>query len=596
MWQVSTLGIEKYGAVWRKGESDVQIEKAAIRRGGRWIGKKGQQCGAGLYEHYLNLQKLYWPNKKWHRWNELLLRTFVENRIIGILGPASSGKTREASDYALTVYSIWPNETTVMVSSTEMRSLELRIWGETKKSWAAAKARFPDFPGCAIGSRLMITTDAKDDLVRDFRNGIVGIPCVSGGNFVGISKYVGLKNTRVILVADEAQFLPRGFLDSISNLNKNAGFQCIGLGNPKDRTDALGLICEPADSIGGWDGRDQTEKTTTWPTRFEGGVAVQLVGTDSPNFDVPEDAPVPFPFLITRKAIASDIQFYGRESLQFTMMNLGMMPADSTSRRVITRSLCQQFHAMDEVIWGSTTPKKLAGLDAAYGSTGGDRCILTFLSMAYDSRGVQTLAFEEPPMVVPVSSKLGLSPEDQIAEFVMKACITRSMGPEDVFYDSTGRGTLGTAFARLWSPHVNPVEFGGKPSSRPVSLDIRKLCKDYYSKFVTELWYSVRYAIESGQIRGLPEAVMLEGCMREWTIVAGNKIEVESKDKTKLRMGRSPDLFDSFVVAVEGARRRGFQIQRLAGLSRQNNENWLNQLRDKQRLIRKAKELNYAAS
>ena len=61
----------------------------------------------------------------------------------------------------------------------------------------------------------------------------------------------------------------------------------------------------------------------------------------------------------------------------------------------------------------------------------------------------------------------------------------------------------------------------------------------------------------------MTDDVIDEGCMREWGIVAGNRIEVEQKIKTKERMGRSPDLFDALAAAVEGARRLGLTIRRL---------------------------------
>ena len=45
--------------------------------------------------------------------------------------------------------------------------------------------------------------------------------------------------------------------------------------------------------------------------------------------------------------------------------------------------------------------------------------------------------------------------------------------------------------------------------------------------------------------------------------MAGNKVEVESKDDMKQRIRKSPDLYDWFAIAVEGARQRNFKIQRI---------------------------------
>lgn len=582
--------VQKYGAWWDHNDP-IQIEMESIRLGGKWICSSGVECGLGLFDHYLNLQKLLWPHKKWHRWNLLLLKSFIENRIVGVLGCASSGKTKESADWALTNYFIWPHETTVMISSTDSRSLELRIWGEIKKAWILAKDVDETLAGHVIGSKQMITTDGKDAEARDFRNGIIGIPAVQNGTFVGIGKLVGIKNTRIIMVGDEMQFMSLSLFDSVANLNKNAGFQCIALGNPKDRMDPLGKIAEPCEEDGGWEGQEEPEKTTCWKTRFGGGIAVNLVGTDCPNFDVPRGTPPPFPFLITPEQIEEDEKFYGRDSLQFSMMNKGVMPKESVSRRVITRSMCEKFHAMDEPVWEGDKRTRIAGLDAAYGAVGGDRCMFMEMDFGPDRTGKQIIACIGNPVVVPVSVRNVGLPEDQIVIFVKAECERRGIPPENVFYDSTGRGTLMASFARLWSVAVNPVEFGGKATNRPVAADSTKTCYEHFSKFVSELWFAVRMAIEADQFRGLPEDAMNEGCMREWQLVSGGRVEIEPKEKTKLRMGRSPDIFDCVVTTLEGARRRGFQIAKLGGERRSRDLGWVKRLASNFGRTLKAKEL-----
>lgn len=112
---------------------------------------------------------------------------------------------------------------------------------------------------------MRIVTDARggaESEGRDFRNGIIGVPIKRGTDFVGIGDFVGLKNKRVRVVADELSLLPAAFIHMISNLDKNEDLRVVGLGNPKETMDALGLLAEPAASLGGWDsGIDQTPKT-----------------------------------------------------------------------------------------------------------------------------------------------------------------------------------------------------------------------------------------------------------------------------------------------------------------------------------------------
>jgi len=299
-----------YGANWPALMLDIAIEIQCIRWGGRWKKANGTECGDGLFFHHKRLQQLLHPEKVWHKWNNLLLDKFTQHRIIGVLGPASSGKTREAADFARMIYYCWPECCTVICSSTEKETLEDRIWGEIKRYHAEARGVY-DVPGHLIESRQRLVTDKRDpysDDGRDFRNGMVGVPCKKGGSYVGLGAYSGRKNKIVVLVCDEGQFMPRAYVDAISNLNKNEMFICIVLGNPKETMDALGIICCPADSIGGWDGGiDQTPKTKFWPTRWPNGVCVQLVGSDSPNLDGKLGIP-----LINQEQINSDIAFTGK--------------------------------------------------------------------------------------------------------------------------------------------------------------------------------------------------------------------------------------------------------------------------------------------
>lgn len=392
------------------------------------------------------------------------------------------------------------------------------------------------------------------------------------------NSYAGIKNNRVILCADEASFMPRGFYDSISNLDANPFFQLIAAGNPKDPTDALGMICEPHADEGGWDGLDPSERTKTWKTRIPDGVAIQLVGTDSPNFDFPppeEGKHEPFPWLIGRKKIEKNIALYGKESMQYQMMCLGMLPKGGSARRVITRQLCIQHHALEDPIWsGQDTRVKVMGLDAAYGSVGGDRCVAGELDFARDKDGRLILAFIGSPIIVPVDGRKKMEPEDQIALFMQAELGKRGIPIANLGFDATGKGTLAMAFARLGMDQAYAIEYGGDPTDRPVRQGETRRCKDAYSKFVTELWYSVRLIIEAGQFRGLPEEVMDEGCMREWRILQNGKVELEKKQDTKDRMGRSPDLFDMLVAGVEVARRRGFAIGAPNPASRRT-PNWM---------------------
>ncbi len=233
---------------------------------------------------------------------------------------------------------------------------------------------------------------------------------------------------------------------------------------------------------------------------------------------------------------------------------------------------------MDKAEWKDNQRTAIYCLDPTYG--GEDRCVGMPLFFGQDINDTQILQVGSY-RVFPFDLRDGSAkPEDQLADTLAEELRIYGIDPTDCFYDSCGKGTLGGAFARKFGSHAPvPVDAGAKPSKRPVRQDLfveeddgnrrHKRCDEHYSKFVSELWFSVRYAIEAGQVRELTDEVIMEGCARIYEMVAGNRIEVEpkndpkKKEDLKRRLGKSPDLFDCLAIGVEGARQRGFSIAAL---------------------------------
>jgi hypothetical protein len=570
----------RHNLEWADGTDPVAIELSMIRRA-----PQGPAGAEQRYKHHLAVQRILWPKDDEHRWSELALRELTANTITALMGPGDCGKTYPTAKWGLVEYWASPDDTLVIVSSTDLMGLELRVWGKMKELFNRALDRCSWLPGHAIDSLHVITTDEIDDdgeRARTLLKGIVCRPCIQNGKFVGIGRYVGTKQRRIRQIADECQLMATSFLDAVPNfLGKD--YQGAFLGNPIDPLDPLGRVAEPTV---GWLNHPEPTQTEVWDTRFHGGRCVNFVGTDSPNFDHPRDKPPRWPWLISWLKIMSVEAFWGRDSLEYYSQCVGVMKSGLLLNRVINRDLCREHHALDKAHWRGTPRRRAFAVDAAYGGTGGDRCVAGWVEWGEDVDGKVVLRVE-PPRIVPVSVKSARQPEDQIAEWVLAAAAAEGIATADIFYDSTGRGTLGAAFARLsaTAPPV-PVEFGGSATARPVRHDLyvpvdarnpsrgkrHKRCDEHYANFVTELWFSVRYVIECDQLRELPEDVMSEGCLRQFGKAAGNRYKVESKSSRdgatgkpgmKERTGFSPDLFDWLVTAVEGARQRGFRIERL---------------------------------
>lgn len=594
----------KYGRRWDLDVDDAQIERGMLREGGRWV-ENGQEYGLGLFEHFKRYWALLWPDDSQTKWTDLILDRILKNKFLGLIGPASSWKTGTAARIALMDWSLFPECTMVLMSSTDMEGLRSRVYGETAKMWGIAKDKYDWFPGHPIDHKCVIAHDDIDeDVIRDLRNGIIGVPNKTpDGKVQGLGKFAGRKNTRVWSVCDETQFCERSFLDAQNNLSRNGpcllpgfkrdengapllnslgnrmplnGYRGVFLGNPNPTRpeNCLHLVCEPE---GSWGAVQDDRKTKTWiakrvPNSVVSAEVISLDGYDGPNSDFPDDKPR-WENLVSKKGIAE----YQPESESYWTQGRGIVKLGLAGLKIITKEICDQFHAFDQLIWDGATPTtKIGMIDAAYGGVGGDRCALGWLEFGKCLDGVIRILVH-PWILVPVRILKDVIPEDQIAVFAKSQMEAAGVLPENFFFD--GRGSMAISFSRLWSPKVNAVEFGGKPTDRPVGPDIYindplkrvrrlKLAVEHYTNFVAELWWSSRYTIESDQIRGLTLDIVMDGQPREWHKMKGDKTAIETKYEMRKRTGCSPDLWDMIVVGIEGARRRGFQIAKLRAIEK----------------------------
>ena len=617
----------KYGLWWPASVSPLSIERDMITHGGQWQAKNdGRTVGEGLFYHFRKFQEIAWPGRIWesgpfkNHWAEKCLEVYLNYTYIGVMGCAASGKSDSFGCNVLTDWYAHSSCTTGLVTSTDRDSLEIRIWGMIKKYHKLIKRDFAWIPGHLIEGRQRLVADARNEFTegRDFKNGIMGVACKKGNQYVGLGSMIGIHNKRVRMIADESNLMPRAFLDSAANLSKCEDFKLVGLGNPNETTNAHGVLCEPEQSLGGWEGGiDQTPGTKIWKTRFPNGICLQLPGSDSPNLKADPEQPAPFPFLITRKQMVDDAQIWGVDDWHYTMMNEARMPRGQGSRRVLTKQACEKFGAFAVPNWRDTRITKIAFLDAAYRGVGGDRCVFGELwfgpetqedAMPMTNLELNALASQHTAssrlnnilalidvVVIPITAEKDSEPaEDQIVNFVKNQLQVRDIQQSNFFYDAGMRTSLVSAFARHDMVYANTVDCGGKPSDLMVSSEIQKPCHEYYSKRITEMWFSVRMVVESRQFRGMREDVCTEFSQREWKMVSGNRIEVEPKDEMKLKTGRSPDLADAVAVGVHGARQRGFIISKLTSPDRVlPNQGWIRALREKGRKLWKSGSLSF---
>lgn len=590
-----------YDMIWDAGTDALNIEFHMIRCGGYVTDINGKH-GHGLFYHFKQAQIELWGDLiDHHRWSDLILEEILKNRITCIVGSKDCGKTHCMARFALTDYYPYADETLTLMSSTHGQGLQFRIFGEIKKYHELAKEKRPWLPGNIVESKYGIFTDKLEfgGTIRDQRKAIICVACGKGDedSIDSLSKFAGAKQRRRRLFGDEFSMMPLSYMSVLANLDKG-DFKGIFGGNPLGQGDPLDRFSEPEC---GWANLPEPTKTTTWDNKL-GGRTINLVGTDSPNFNPPCQKPYPYIYLLDPDDEANTRKRYGDDSMQYWSQIKGVRKSGLMAHRILTMEICKKFGAFDECVWAGTPRTKVYALDAAFG---GDRAVGGAIEFGTDVSGREVIKSFQPRSI-PISVSSDETPEEQLAKAVMTDCIGLGIPAENVFFDAGMRATLATAIARIFSTHCNAINFGAPATDRPVSKDDYvfdektkqrrlKKCSEAYSKFVTELAWSCRMVVEARQMREMPEEVVREFELREWMTVSGDRIELESKADTKKRMGKSPDLADWFEIAVEGARRLGFQIEGLKESTAEDSsaKDWLETALSRFRRFTKKSELRY---
>jgi hypothetical protein len=556
---------DKYGTSWSQPPTPLEVEFSQIRKGAVHLQKNGRS----LFQHMRAAISLIWPDDDHHRWSDMILKSFCENDLSVFIGCSDSTKTWTMSKIIVLDYWAFPEKTLWLVSTTEGRGAELRIWGCIKDLFNAGRSRHA-LPGHPIDYLKTITTeeiDAEGEVARSLRRGIIIVPCKQGGLISGLAPYIGIKAPRLRHCGDEVQAMNDAFLNAYANWYGKEDFKGMMAGNFHYTDDPLGIASEPID---GWDSFVDSGKTQQWRGKFYQAQISALDGRDSPNFDAPwyvPGGPPHFPYMIGEKKLKGVSETKGKDSFEWHSQCVGKPLPGMDIWRVLNRPFCRSHHALDDVVWKGSPRTRIYGLDPAYG--GGDRCVGRMVEFGEDLSGNIILKVGAPE-IIKISPVNNIDPEDQIADYVKNRLAELSVPAKNCFYDSFGRGTLGYSFSRVMGTDCPiPVDSSGECSSRPVRFDLfvetrpgarrLKRCDEHYKKFISELWFTVRETIEAEQIRNLDVETMTEGCARKFTNEP--RIEVEPKQEMKERLNRSPDLFDNLAICLEGARQRGFKIR-----------------------------------
>jgi len=518
------------------------------------------------FEHFIKAVQMQWPTdvsiKSRGYMNTQLIRTLEElcnNDDVVLAGAASMGKSFPVGLWVLLDWCSAPTCTSSWVATTTLGAAEDRIWGIISKLWKSSRVKI----GNLMDYRHMIVWGGGDGgEQKDYRNAIKALAFPQGNEGQkAIDTTRGRKNDRIRLALDELPEMEMGALEARHNLHSNNDKVFIGIGNPSSGDNPHTRWCMPSGQSN-FDGVNMDMEK--WDT--ETGVCLFYNGMKSPNFQAPPNEPSPFPFLMDRKKQMDILRScYGDENSVGYMRNaIGWWPKSGFAQTILTADLIRNAETNEEPLWDSEGLTKVAGFDTAF-TAGGDRCVLTIAKLGYVRGTRNKVMYVERQHTIQLAARETSEFENQLAEEVVRMCRDAGVEPKKFGMDVSGDGgRVGQAIIREWLKYdpnghsIVLISSMGKPTDR-IAADVDKRpCSEVYDRLVSEFHYSAYHGYKSKVIWGVDYTSELgrELCLRRYTL-KNRKISIETKNDFKSRIGYSPDLADSFVYALEMARKQG---------------------------------------
>jgi len=574
--------IERYGLGWPVETTAATIELACYRLGGT---REHDQAW-----HLKRAIKELWPEPiyMWSYWSDRIVEAWCDNDWLTVWGASSTGKSTTFGLVSLAHWMSAPWCTTMTVCSTTKDALRKRIWCEVLKFYSHVRGApgryYPGrtaiiYPQVADPNSLeSFDFDENAPEIKESRSGIFGVAVQKGTIQESFSNLIGVHNTYNALLLDEMQSVREAAVEAVSNLQGGKEFKFVGMGNPSSRLDLLGRYSKP--KSGKW--QDINANMDGWET--DRGYCIFLDGRKSPAIVTPGGA-TKYSFLLKQTDIDTRRKWFGENSFKFWSQTIGFIPPDDAEQTVFTETFIIHNGMDGQADWDYNF-ELVAGIDWAF-TEGGDRCILQPARVGRVN-GVHTIEFMETVLIsIDVS-------DDEPTSFItakkaMRECMRLGIKPEMVGCDTSAtQGPQTDILEQVWEFGVLRVGFGGKASDALVKSDEDKPASEVYANRMTELWYQLYNLGRARQVRGVDADLSLELISRRLAVEKQGRtnqlLRLESKQIMKGRTGKSPDIADGAVIAVEVAvQRLGLVVEGLnvthdgvgdyIGLATEINEN-----------------------
>lgn len=491
------------------------------------------------------------------QWNPNAVRiinAFFANKMVALLGSASSGKSYVLAATSVAYYLLSPKDTKVLVTSTTVQTAKGKIWGDISYAWDQAAVVYKSWglpiPGKKMTGEPIVRYEL--DGVISHKSGIELVPTQQATEKQSMDKIQGYKNENVLFVGDEWDTLGHGLINTVrGNLQANANSRCLAAFNPTSRTSAGGRIAKPKD---GWESIDMDSEE--WETDT-GGICLRFDALKSPNVLSGRNDWKGLPTIETIDRMKS---IHGEDSVSwFSMVRGWFAPTGETNSIYSEAEVLLTYQADRRVdVWVSE-PTMIAGLDPSF-AHGGDGAWLVIgrvgEAIINDNRMVVCEEQEAINLDKEITDKT-VDKSEQVVKLTAKHLARLKIDVKDLAVDITGAPSFKSLLSREIGDGFIGAVNNAKPSSMPISRSDRRKACDVYVNLMSELWYAGKPLLREGQLKGIDLDVVSEMCQRSYTGGTGKtKIAVEDKKQMKKRLHHSPDRADSYFLMLCVARTR----------------------------------------
>ena len=311
--------------------------------------------------------------------------------------------------------------------------------------------------------------------------------------------FQGIHANHVLVVIDEASAVPRALWTAADTLASNDGSKIFAIGNPDSSRTYFYEICQPGS---GWH-------------------VINIDAFETPNFTHERVGSAMVSKMLSRNWVEEKRRQWGEDSPLWASKVRGRFPTEDTDG-VVPWGMVQSCRAED---LGLYDPDHVElGIDVGAG-------------------GDETVVYERAGMKATRCWKLNETQSERLTNKLVK--IINESGATRVKVDviGIGWGVVGHLRAAGSEGHhkatILPVNVGKKPNSKR------------FVKLRDEIWWMARELSEEGawDLSAVGDETLTQLLAPSWEVAAGGRIKVESKDVTRLRLGRSPDEADALLLA-----------------------------------------------